>query len=140
MQTSSEEESRLRKNQRGYAWDKRTGYTSRYHKERRANPETWAKATIVTIRARAKRFNTPFEIVADDLVLPKVCPVLGIPIILGAGTRAMTNPNAPSVDRFDNTKGYTKENVRVISNRANLLKRDATVEEMKAVVRYMENG
>ena len=44
------------------------------------------------------------------------------------------------MDRFDNAKGYTPENVRVISNRANLLKKDATVEEIRMLLRYMESG
>jgi hypothetical protein len=45
-----------------------------------------------------------------------------------------------SVDRFDNSKGYTRENVRVISNRANLLKKDADAGELRAVLTYMETA
>jgi len=48
--------------------------------------------------------------------------------------------DTPSVDRFDNTKGYTRDNIRVISLRANLLKKDATVDEVRKLLVYMEGG
>jgi hypothetical protein len=48
--------------------------------------------------------------------------------------------SSPSVDKFDNDRGYVKGNVNVISNRANVLKNDATVAEMRAVLTYMEGG
>lgn len=38
----------------------------------------------------------------------------------------------------DNNRGYVPGNIRVISNRANLLKSDATVEELRKVIDYME--
>lgn len=40
---------------------------------------------------------------------------------------------SPSLDRKDNARGY----VVVISRRANELKRDGTLEEMRAIVAYM---
>jgi hypothetical protein len=46
--------------------------------------------------------------------------------------------NWPSVDRVDNACGYVKGNIRVISARANHLKSDATVEEIRSLLAYME--
>jgi hypothetical protein len=40
----------------------------------------------------------------------------------------------PSLDRIDNNKGHVKGNVRMISYRANVLKSDATVEELTLVL------
>lgn len=77
-----------------------------------------------------------FTITEQDLELPERCPVLGIPLTIGEGGKA--NPNSASVDRIDNAKGYIPGNVEVISLRANQLKRDATIEELEAVLAYMK--
>jgi len=44
------------------------------------------------------------------------------------------------MDRIDSTKGYIKGNVKVISTRANTLKGDATIPELKVILKYMEAG
>ena len=86
-------------------------------------------------RSAAKR-NIEFSLRPEDIVIPEYCPVLGIKLSL---TNTKVANNSPSVDRFDNNKGYVKDNVRVISYRANVLKRDATIEELEAVIRYMKS-
>lgn len=44
-----------------------------------------------------------------------------------------------SLDRFDNTKGYIRSNVKIISNRANELKSDGTLEEFIRLVEYLKS-
>jgi hypothetical protein len=66
-----------------------------------------------------------------DIVIPSRCPLLGIDLDLAAAKFA---PNLPSLDRFDNGKGYVRGNVWVISWRANLLKRDADFAELETLV------
>ena len=83
---------------------------------------------------RAKRLNLEFDIQPEDIVIPEVCPVLGIPLDVGKATRW----TAPSLDRFDSSKGYTKDNIRVISHRANFLKNNAEAWEIEAVLKYMK--
>lgn len=85
------------------------------------------------IKWRAGHIGAPFDLTPEDIVVPEVCPVLGIPIEGGEGRRK-NNPNSPSVDRIVPELGYVRGNVRVISNRANLLKSNATVAELEAVL------
>lgn len=88
-------------------------------------------------RKRAKDKGIDFSITSEDIYIPDVCPVLGIPLFKGEGSRT---DNSPSLDRIDNTKGYIKGNVCVVSFRANALKNNGTVLEFKAIIEYMENN
>lgn len=87
------------------------------------NPE---KVLLIAARRRAKKNNLEFNIDIDDILIPTVCPVLKIPIF----PSEEATDNSPSLDRVDVNKGYVKGNVMVISNRANKLKRDATLQEL----------
>lgn len=81
-------------------------------------------------RARAKRFGLPFTITVDDIKIPTVCPLLGIPIETGRGKII---PGSPSLDRVRPEDGYVPGNVWVISHRVNTIKSDASVEELELV-------
>lgn len=93
------------------------------------------KAMWLAARNRAIKDGREFNIEVDDIVVPDTCPVLGIPIQFGGAKW-----NSPSLDRIDNTKGYVKGNVAVISNRANTIKNNATVEELQMIVSYMQRS
>lgn len=75
-----------------------------------------------------------FTITPDDITIPKCCPVLGTPFAR-AGSKAIYT--SPSLDRFDSSKGYTPDNIEVISWRANTLKRNGTVEEFEQLAAWM---
>jgi hypothetical protein len=85
-------------------------------------------------RQRAKQANIPFEIEIEDIVIPDICPAIGIPIVL---TNDKQCSDSPSIDRIDNEKGYTKDNIQVISWRANRLKWNGTLDEIKGILEYM---
>ncbi len=85
---------------------------------------------------RARSRGIGFSLRIEDITVPSVCPVLGIPLYTNRGK---AGPNSPSLDRIDNTKGYVPGNVRVISYRANVLKGDASVEEVRKILAYMES-
>ena len=68
--------------------------------------------------------------------IPKYCPVLGIEI--KSNTTNAPLDSSPSLDRIDSSKGYIKGNVRIISNRANRIKSDATIEELRKVLEDYE--
>lgn len=88
-------------------------------------------------KQRAKRRGLEFNLTLDDFEIPDVCPVFGKP--LRKGTRGACD-DAPSLDRVDSRKGYVPGNVKVVSFRANVLKNDATLEELEALVRYVRSA
>lgn len=87
-------------------------------------------------KARAKRSGLPFDIERKDVIIPDVCPVLGIKLFRESKD---TWKNAPSIDRIDNTKGYTKDNIMIISRRANILKKDASLDELIKIGKFYEH-
>lgn len=87
----------------------------------------WGRA-----KRRAGLASLPFNIEVSDILIPDVCPVFLVPFIVGD-----TNW-AASVDRLIPELGYTKGNIYIISNRANRLKNDFTLEEFDMIKKYME--
>lgn len=80
-------------------------------------------------KASARQRGIEFSLDKVDIVLVDKCPLLKVPLEYGN----LENGDAahrPSLDRIDNTKGYVKGNVQVVAARANVLKRDATLEEL----------
>jgi hypothetical protein len=87
-------------------------------------------------KSRAKEKGLEFDIEVSDIIIPEFCPILGIPLI----SSDKITPNTPSIDRRDPTKGYIKGNIAVISQKANRKKSNLTIEETKALLRYMEGN
>jgi hypothetical protein len=112
--------------------DSRNLRTRNWH---RGNP---ARSYVLAAKGRARRGSLPFDLSEEDINFPEYCPVLGIPIYFSEGR--IRNNHTPSLDRVIPEKGYVKGNVRIISWRANRLKNDATIEELKLLVAYMENS
>lgn len=80
---------------------------------------------------RAKRAGVPFTISTGDVVVPDVCPVLGVRLVRGSGDCA------PTLDRRIPELGYVPGNVAVISNKANRIKNDATLADLEAVIAWL---
>jgi hypothetical protein len=100
---------------------------SRMYKERCP-----ARVLLNSAKRRAKDKGFKFNIEVSDINIPTVCPILNIPIlkVYTEGKKAGPTPNSPSLDRIDNTKGYVKGNVQVISHQANTMKANASPEEL----------
>lgn len=81
---------------------------------------------------RATKANREFTITKEDIVIPKICPVLNVPMKKGT-------IYAPSIDRMNSDKGYTPDNIRVISKRANTLKNNATLSELEMIIDYVRS-
>ncbi len=83
-------------------------------------------------RSRARRKGLVFKIEQEDIVIPKTCPILGIPLCFD-----VSRDNTPSLDRINNELGYVVDNIHVISSRANRMKSDVTVEELKLLAEWI---
>lgn len=117
-----------------YCVECKTKYNKRTRQLRKQNPQhyLWKKA-----KDRAKRQGVPFNIKPEDIVIPEICPVLGIPLEPADG---YPTDNSPSLDKIVPELGYVRGNIAVISRRANHLKGNGSLGEMRAIVRYMEEN
>ena len=103
--------------------DKKASLQLAQDKYRKHNP---IKYMFSQTKRRATHRGQEFNIDLSDIVIPEVCPLLGL-------TLDHLSPDLsshPSIDRFDSSKGYIKGNVWVISFRANRLKNNATADEL----------
>lgn len=104
-----------------------------YERAKRENPR---KHLFDRVRYRAADEGIEFSITLDDIVIPERCPVFPWIELLAPGVDGQ-DPAAPTLDRRDPTKGYVPGNVRVISRRANTLKRDMSLREADALAAYI---
>lgn len=89
-----------------------------------------AKAKLIaSSRRNAKARGLKHTITQSDLVLPEFCPYLGLKLDYEGRERRR---DGPSIDRINPAEGYVRGNVQVISDLANKMKSDATVEELVA--------
>ena len=93
--------------------------------------KTYIQKIYDRAKTRATRKGREFNIEIEDIVIPDLCPVFGVPLV-------EETEYAPSIDRIDSSKGYIKGNIQIISRRANLLKNNATVEELEKVIAFLK--
>ena len=85
---------------------------------------------------RAKANILPFDLSVEDIIIPEFCPVFGTR--LAHSTTGKIHDNSPSLDKIIPTLGYVYSNVWVLSARANRLKGDGTLAELKQLVAALE--
>jgi len=103
----------LREYQRKYKYE-----YNKYHPVQRM---LWAA------RKRAKEKGIECTLVEEDIMVPTHCPYLNIPLVW-TRPRGDSRRDIASLDRIDPSKGYTKDNIEVISWLANTMKNNATPE------------
>lgn len=99
---------------------------------------------IRNIKHSAKRRNLDFNLECEDIILPKYCPLLNVELnytnytthkFLGLGEEyvdlGFNAATKASIDRVDNTKGYVKGNILIISRLANAMKNEANFEQLE---------
>lgn len=91
---------------------------------------------LTQARIRAEKHDVPFSLTPADVTITHTCPLLGIPLHRGKGNAC---DNSPTLDRLVPSKGYVSGNVAVISFRANRIKNDASLDELKLLTSNLEN-
>lgn len=111
-----------------------------YRQKRDSRIKNFIHSMWKSAKNRAAKKGLEFNIEESDIIIPAICPLLNIPIMFG--TRKDYN-SSPSIDRIDNTKGYIKGNIWIISKKANTMKNSATLEELHTfctnMLRYSPN-
>lgn len=109
--------------------------------QRRRQEKGLAYCLWFSAKHRAKKMGREFSLTVTDVIIPSVCPILNLPLITSVaidntnGTKDRP-ANYPTVDRIDSTRGYTPDNIQVISWRANNLKNNATLLELVALGQF----
>lgn len=93
------------------------------------NPEKYMWSVA---KQSAKNRNIPFDIEASDIIIPTHCVYLGCELTNIIGEYKGKIPTNASLDRIDSSKGYTKDNIQVISSLANKLKNNASEDTLVA--------
>lgn len=107
----------------------------KYKSKRDKNPiATYYVAKSSWCRARG----IPFEVTQEYLesIWTGVCPVFGIKVALGGDGKG--SHHSAHLDKFKPELGYVEGNVTWISGRANRIKYDASLSELKQLVAWME--
>lgn len=86
---------------------------------------------------RARRYNIPFTISREDILIPTHCPLLGIELIFD---NRKCLPSSPTLDCIIPALGYVSGNVWVISHRANTIKSDATILELEMIAHNLRRA
>ena len=87
--------------------------------------------------ARAKKKGLPCSIQVTDIPeIPSHCPILGFPLVRSVGVGSQSF-DSPTLDRIKPALGYVPGNIQIISQRANVIKNDASAEEIMKVAMYM---
>jgi hypothetical protein len=99
---------------------------------------TWVIDAVNRAKKRSITKKIPFSIDVDYVlsITPDVCPVFGTTFVFtGGGRDAMKNA---SLDKIKPELGYVVGNIAVISARANVIKNDATPEEILKVYDWVK--
>lgn len=107
---------------------------------RKSKPWYFKNVTMMLSNAkiRAAKHGVPFSLKRSDIIVPLVCPVFGTPFKPQSDSQRsyFSRSMAMSLDRIVPAKGYVKDNVIVVSCRANSLKSDATPAELISLAAF----
>ena len=100
--------------------------------------ENYFEQYCITKKSECKRKGLPYDLDPEYLesIWTGTCPIFNVPI--SKNVKGIGSVNSAHLDRFVPEKGYVKGNVTWICGRANRIKYDATIEELKQIIKWME--
>tara|TARA_Y100001968_G_C19339060_1_gene708468 strand:+ start:590 stop:1129 length:540 start_codon:yes stop_codon:yes gene_type:complete len=90
---------------------------------------------LMKAKERARKCKVPLEIDHNDIIIPRKCPILGINL---TRSKQQQTDSSATIDRIDPKVGYVKGNIWVISQRANRIKNDASLEELQLLLKVIK--
>lgn len=111
-----------------------------FHNKNRAKPHRRIAGLISDAKARARKRGLPFDglrHLIDDPATHCACCGASLDYSVLKGVGMGNAPRSPSLDRIDNARGYTADNVAVICYRCNAQKGAATIDDLMTIVAYM---
>lgn len=103
-----------------------------------SNEDSYKKYLIRSAKQRAVKQGIAFNIDYTDIEIPEYCPLLGIKLIKHLGEGGRKFDDSPSIDKIIPTLGYVKDNIWVISDKANRIKNNATLKELELLVENLK--
>ena len=110
------------------------GCTRKYHRTH-GQSKSLEYELLHKAKGRAKKNKLPFNLELEDIRIPEFCPVLSYIRLNRNNTKL--NFDSPTVDRLIPELGYVKNNIRIISWRANDVKGNASSEELFKVANWL---
>ena len=109
----------------------------------RANTKGRSSRLIYAAKRRAEKNNISFSLTIED-VFPVIekgfCELTNLPFDLNPQKKHKQNPHAPSLDRINSSKGYTKQNTRVVLSAVNTALNEYGEKIMLPILEAMVKG
>ena len=125
-----------KENRKRYLEKNRDRLLAATNEKYRTNMKTYVYHMVKRAEKRAKEKGLPFDLCVEDVQIPEYCPILGIKLEVGIGRGP--SDSSPSLDRIYPNLGYVKDNIIVISMRANKIKSDVSVDDIEKVLLYLK--
>jgi hypothetical protein len=110
-----------------------SGQDKAWRNARRQKPESRASELLAGARSRALKTDIECNLTFDD-VYPAIaagrCQKTGVLFDLTPHPGLRRHPLAPSIDRIDSAKGYTRDNIQIVCGWYNMAKQDLSEAEM----------
>ncbi|NBR25317.1 MAG: hypothetical protein EBU08_16375 [Micrococcales bacterium] len=106
----------------------------------RHNRRSLISKRLDSARGRAKKEGLPFDLTAEYITsiwpAENKCPIFNTPF--KTARLGESRDASPSLERIDPAKGYVQGNILVVSLKANRMKNNGSLEELKLLVEYYD--